>query len=61
MVPYVDIIGPCYLSKFYEKSMWCGLNYMWGGCSSISSALLYVTPNYQSVEGIYSWFTFNLN
>ena len=34
MVSYLDII----VSQFYEKSMWCGLNVMWGGCASISSA-----------------------
>ena len=37
MVPYVDIIGLCHGVQFYEKSMWCGINVMWGGITSISS------------------------
>ena len=23
------------MSQFYEKSMWCGLNVMWGGCALV--------------------------
>ena len=26
------------VSQFYEKSMWCSLNVMWGSCASFSSA-----------------------
>ena len=38
MVPYIDIIGLCHSVVFYEKSMWCVVNIMWGGCTAISSA-----------------------
>ena len=37
LVFYVDIICLCHSVANYEKSMWCGLNVMWGGCASISS------------------------
>ena len=37
MVPYVDIIGVCHsVSILWE--IWCCLNVMWSGCTSISSA-----------------------
>ena len=35
MVAYVNIIGYTIVSQFYEKSMWCGINVVWGGCPSI--------------------------
>ena len=40
MVSYVDIMVYAIGSQFYDKYMWCGLNFIWGGCTSISSACL---------------------
>ena len=49
MVPYVHIIGLCHVeSQFYEKSMWCSINIMWGDINSFQ-----VNANYGTFLTLY--------
>ena len=50
------------VSQFYEKSMWCGQNVMWCGCSSISSECLLrdLINRLWSLDPLHDSFIFNL-
>ena len=43
------------VTQFYEKSMWCGINIMWGGCASFQAHANYGTRSIDFVwnPGLY--------